>query len=422
MKSFIFFILLNCAIFAGASDSPAVPEKTLSRLDKAELSIWKIENSIKGGSGFFVGRNLFVTNDHVISGMLKTGPVEDMVLSQDGNSDTLKINRIVALSVLYDLALLETNKEVADYLTLRETPLESDEPLFVSSYPSGFFKRMKKTAPFIYENERSYAFPVDYSYLAGASGGPVLDEKGQVAGILSKKLYNMSTAIKPNHLREFITGNIGVNCLRFSDPKTCIDKDIENLKKLAEEDSPYAQYIFSQQYESDSKQAFFWCKKAAEQGHITSQFDLAASYDRGNGVQPNLERAFFWVQQAARQGDPQAQHKLAYLYFRGKGVESDPATGFFWLEKAAKQNYVQSQWYLCYMYSKGGMVEKDLEQAFFWCKKAAEQGYAHPQHALANMYFNGEGTRKNLEQAAYWKERAKQDDPACRLSNSCRNN
>ena len=185
MKSFIFFILLNCAI------SPAVPKKTLSRLDNAELSIWKIENSIKGGSGFFVERNLFVTNDHVVSGMLKTGSVEDMVLSQDGNSDTLKINRIVALSVLYDLALLETNKEVADYLTLRETPLESDEPLFVSSYPSGFFKRMRKTAPVIYENERIYAFPVDYSYLAGASGGPVLDEKGQVTGILVCKNQTM---------------------------------------------------------------------------------------------------------------------------------------------------------------------------------------------------------------------------------------
>ena len=247
MKFFIFFILLNCAIFAGASDSPAVPEKTLSRLDKAELSIWRIDNSIKEGSGFFIGRNLFVTNDHVVSGMLKTGPVEDMVLSQDGNPDTLKINRIVALSVFYDLALLETNKEVANYLTLREIPLESDEPLFVSSYPSGFFKRMRKTAPVIYENERSYAFPVDYSYLAGASGGPVLDETGQVTGVLSQRSDNVSIAIKPNHLREFIARNIGENCLKFPDPKTCIDKDIENLKKLAEEGSPYAQYVLSSQ-------------------------------------------------------------------------------------------------------------------------------------------------------------------------------
>ena len=61
-----------------------------------------------------------------------------------------------------------------------------------------------------------------------------------------------------------------------------MNKDTENLKKLAEEGSSYAQYVLSSEVytegdkikiEPDSKKAFFWRKKAAEQGHITSQFE-----------------------------------------------------------------------------------------------------------------------------------------------------
>ena len=413
---FIFFILLNCTAFARV-DSPSAPE-ALSKLDNAEFSVWRIENSVKGGTGFFIGENLFVTNDHVVSGMLKTGAVEDMVLSQKGNTAVLKIKRIVALSVLYDLTLLETNETVENYLSLQKTPLESDDPLFISAYPGSFFKRMRQTGSVIYENDRVLMFPVDHSYLEGASGGPVLNGKGQVVGIMSHRTDNMAIVIKPNHLREFIAGNIGLNCLRFPDPKICMDKGTENLRELAEQGSMYAQFVLSDAYtkgkrvEPDPEQAVVWRKKAAEQGHISSQFNLAADYIKGNGVQPNPERAFFWVQQAANQGYPKAQNNLAFLYYKGKGVESDPEQGFMWLEKAAKQNYVRSQWHLCYMYYTGERVGKDLEKSFFWCQKAAEQGHVPSQHALVYMYDKGEGTEKNPEQAAYWLEQAEQARPA----------
>ena len=57
----------------------------------------------------------------------------------------LELKRILAVSAVYDLALIETEENVTNYLRLREDPVDPGENLFLNAYPDGTFKEMKKT-------------------------------------------------------------------------------------------------------------------------------------------------------------------------------------------------------------------------------------------------------------------------------------
>ncbi len=51
--------------------------------------------------------------------------------------------------------------------------------------------------------------------------------------------------------------------------------------------------------------------KAAKQGHVDSQFNLAVLYDIGQGVEKNRQKAMYWFRKAAEQGDKQAINLLS---------------------------------------------------------------------------------------------------------------
>ena len=45
-------------------------------------------------------------------------------------------------------------------------------------------------------------------------------------------------------------------------------------------------------------EAFKWLKKAAEQGHVDAQCNLARMYDKGLGVEQDQAEALKWFQKA----------------------------------------------------------------------------------------------------------------------------
>ena len=50
-------------------------------------------------------------------------------------------------------------------------------------------------------------------------------------------------------------------------------------------------------------QAISYYEKAANQGLVDAQFDLATCYYWGEGVTKNLQKAAYWFEKAANQGD-----------------------------------------------------------------------------------------------------------------------
>ena len=105
-----------------------------------------------------------------------------MTLSQEGRDSKIQIKRVVALSALYDLALLETEENITDYLSIVDSSVEQSEKLSVFGYPDGVLKNLKKIGSVLHEDSHFYTFPVNYSKLGGLSGSPVLNEKGGSCG------------------------------------------------------------------------------------------------------------------------------------------------------------------------------------------------------------------------------------------------
>lgn len=168
-----------------AKADSSTPHETFSKSDNSDLSVWEIfsfeedrEKYIIRATGFFIGPHHFITNFHVISSILNNSTNNtNIVLSQQGRSSVLKLKKVLAVSALYDLALLEIEEEVTNFLSLRENPPEPSENLFLTAYPNrGELTKMRKTGDVIYEDSRRYDFPVNHSSLSGASGSPVLDE------------------------------------------------------------------------------------------------------------------------------------------------------------------------------------------------------------------------------------------------------
>jgi len=56
----------------------------------------------------------------------------------------------------------------------------------------------------------------------------------------------------------------------------------------------------------DKDKYFNEIKKAAEDGHIDVQHNLATLYYNGEGTEKNLEKAFYWYQKAAENGSIEA--------------------------------------------------------------------------------------------------------------------
>ena len=113
-------------------------------------------------------------------------------------------------------------------------------------------------------------------------------------------------------------------------------------------------------------------RKAAEQGHVSAQFNLAVSYDTGSGVAQDIREAAKWYGLAAQQGHGGAQYNLAMYYIHGQGVSADRQKASEWLEKAAEQGLPEAQFQVLHV--------------------SANEGDQHSQHVLAKCYETGYGT------------------------------
>jgi hypothetical protein len=78
-------------------------------------------------------------------------------------------------------------------------------------------------------------------------------------------------------------------------------------------------------------------RKAAEQGHAESQFDLGYRYYVGLGVPQDYKQAIFWFKKAAEQGLSEAQNGLGMGYLEGLGFPLDYEQAIYWFREAAGQ-------------------------------------------------------------------------------------
>ena len=86
--------------------------------------------------------------------------------------------------------------------------------------------------------------------------------------------------------------------------------------------------------------------RAAEQGDVDAQYNLAVCYENGTGVERDEQKAVEWYKKAAEQGDARAQFNLALCYKNGIGVEKDEQKAVEWYKEAAEQGDAIAQFNL----------------------------------------------------------------------------
>lgn len=99
----------------------------------------------------------------------------------------------------------------------------------------------------------------------------------------------------------------------------------------------------AKQYARDFNTAHFtqvW--KEASEGDVESQFQVAESFFKGKGVQPDVVEAALWYERAASGGHSRAQCILAMLCYLGKGVEKDFPAAWKWMRLSLNQDDLEA--------------------------------------------------------------------------------
>ena len=366
-------------------------------LEHVKPAVWKVQGSFgQHGSGFFIGPNQFVTNFHVIRGILKRHyDLRKISLIQDKHTPPIRIRRVIALSALYDIALIETEQEVSeDYLVLRNQSVQTSESLFLLGYPSwGKLKTVESVGPGTWTTKDMYYFFVNYRNLRGFSGGPVVDGQGTLVGVHFQTIGNMSVMMSVQRLKNIIDGVEGSRCLNL---KSCIEQEMQELVKQAENGNELAQYELKDNKEIAWSQRVHWLEQSALRGMTFAMYSVGIKYlkpgfvyrlHKAMGLEESSRKyytkikrqiAFKLLRKAADQGLAPAQYAVArQLYLSRNGKDDEKRVRIAeWLKQSADQQYAPAEYVFGSMIYKGQLVPKDQDVAMKYWQRAQVHGFS----------------------------------------------
>jgi hypothetical protein len=125
-------------------------------------------------------------------------------------------------------------------------------------------------------------------------------------------------------------------------------------------------------------------------------------YKNGNGVAKDYVKAMHWYRKAANQGFVGAQNNLAVMYEQGLGVPKNKPEAIKWYRKAAEQNNAYAQHSIGVRYRDGDGIPQNFEEAAKWISKAAEQSHHGAFKDMGDIYWKGLGVPQNNILAYMW--------------------
>ncbi len=123
----------------------------------------------------------------------------------------------------------------------------------------------------------------------------------------------------------------------------------------------------------------------ARSGDTQAMYDVARRYERGRGVDMDMQQAIAWFRKCASAGNPACQARLGILYFAGRGVPQDHRKALELLRPAAKAGIPMAQYQLGLMYQYGTGVAQNRNTAVQWYKRALENGDYRAEAKLAEL-------------------------------------
>lgn len=149
-------------------------------------------------------------------------------------------------------------------------------------------------------------------------------------------------------------------------------------------------------------------EKLASLNNEDAIFELANYYQDKN----NYIKAFSYLTRIVNTSNPSYLRKIGYFFEKGLGVEANVEKAFeFYLKSARLGDYI-SQYNIAICYLKGVGIEKDLEKSFNFAYQSAVQNYEKASILLASMYKNGIGCKKDNDVALSTLERCNDESGA----------
>ena len=166
------------------------------------------------------------------------------------------------------------------------------------------------------------------------------------------------------------------------------DGAVEELRGMAENGDPHAQYLLGKLYRDgpllipDTKKALYWFTRAAEQELPIAQYALGKLYLSNDIEVCDPKRGIEWLERAAKNGSDYAAYRLGKEYLRGRAVEKDASKAVEWFTQAAEGGNPYAQYMLGKLYLEGKEVPKDEDAAIYWLSGSAGQGNNYAWHLL----------------------------------------
>ncbi|MGE5707709.1 MAG: UvrD-helicase domain-containing protein, partial [Bacteroidota bacterium] len=136
-----------------------------------------------------------------------------------------------------------------------------------------------------------------------------------------------------------------------------------------------------------------WLEKAAEAGHLEAQFELANRLE----ARERPAQAFRWYRRAEQGGHPEAPFRLGLCYLQGMGTPQNPSKAKFCFLAAAEKGHPEAQFELARL-----LFAETVREATRWYQRAAEAGHVPAMHALGEIHYYGEAGKEDPEAAAHW--------------------
>lgn len=152
---------------------------------------------------------------------------------------------------------------------------------------------------------------------------------------------------------------------------------------------PAGQLLLAELYQrghgspGDATRARTLIEAAAAQGLAAAQYQAGMASLNGSGTEPERREALRWLKRAAIQGDVTAQLQLADLYL--DSTEPEQALGRRWLERAAEQGSAIAQYHLGTSYLEGRGGPADPLEAYIWLSLAALNGESRAQPGVTQL-------------------------------------
>ena len=346
-------------------------------------AVWRIHNEgyTSTATAFAIAPNRFVTNAHVVGDLLALGSRE-VFLTREGNPERLTVARVLALSVTFDLAHLETRENAAHHLELAAGVSRTHSDwLTVHGYPEGSLRALEQAAKIAYEDGLSLGLAVNGEGLFALSGAPALDPEGKVALVVHTANANFLLGVKAKNVKGFVSGRAGVACGPNLSVGAGTGRAIDHAAKLAGTGNALALHELASTSLPQMRGVYGdetrlrWLREAAELGLPVAQEKLGFAYKDGSrGLEPDPEEAYKWFRMAASRNSPPSQHQVSLAYYGGRGVPRDARAAFHWARKAAENGYNPARYNLSGFHLHGVGVKADRVLGRYWMRKAARHG------------------------------------------------